>query len=115
MVRIRGLVTGVVLVAAALPATLVAQGHPNIAVGLSPESTYDSSGIDNVSLFGGALSIGPIPLGPRYQVSSTLSYGLNALYNANRGGPRNSDRLLRWDPDSQRGVWDVPKEAKVPS
>lgn len=60
MVRTRGLVIGVVLVVAALPATLIAQGHPNIGIGLSPESTYDSSGIDNVSLFSGALSIGPI-------------------------------------------------------
>lgn len=83
MFRTPRLVLGATFLTAVLPASLVAQGHPNIAVGLSPESTYDSSGIDNVSLFSGALSIGPIPLGPRYPVSSTLSYGLNAVYNAN--------------------------------
>lgn len=77
------LLAGTALLVAAFPAALVAQEHPNIGIGLSPEATYDSAGIDNVSLFGGALSIGPIPLGPRYSVSSTLSYGLNAMYNAN--------------------------------
>lgn len=77
------LTTSLLLAAVGLPASLEAQGHPNIAIGLSPESTYDSSGIDNVSLFSGALSIGPIPIGPRYPVSSTQSYGLSAVYNAN--------------------------------
>ncbi|MGH9381099.1 MAG: hypothetical protein ACRD2Z_10870, partial [Thermoanaerobaculia bacterium] len=71
------------LLTLALPALLLAQGHPNVAVGLSPESVYDSAGIDNISLFGGALSVGPIPLGPRYTVSSTLSYGLSAWYSNN--------------------------------
>ena len=31
-----------------------------------------------------------------------------------RGGPRNSDRLLRWDPDHREGVWNVPKETELP-
>lgn len=83
MFRTPRLVFGAMFLVVVVPASLAAQEHPNIAVGLSPEATYDSSGIDNVSLFSGALSIGPIPLGPRYPVSSTLSYGLNAVYNAN--------------------------------
>ena len=33
---------------------------------------------------------------------------------ARRGGPRNSDRLLRWDPDHREGVWNVPKETELP-
>ena len=31
-----------------------------------------------------------------------------------RGGPRISDRLLRWDPDQREGVWNVPKETELP-
>ena len=27
---------------------------------------------------------------------------------------RNSDRLLRWDPDHREGVWNVPKETELP-
>ncbi len=42
-----------------------------------------------------------LPVPPR--VSETL-----------RGGPRNSDRLLRWDPDHREGVWNVPKETELP-
>ena len=30
-----------------------------------------------------------------------------------RGGPRISDRLLRWDPDQREGVWNVPKETEL--
>lgn len=71
-----------VVLAVTLPSTLAAQeGHPNLSVGLSPTSTYDSSGIDNVDLFSGSLSMS-IPIGPRYPVSSTLSYGLTAVYNS---------------------------------
>lgn len=83
MFRAYRLVTGAALLVVVLPATLAAQGHPNVAIGLSPEATYDSAGIDNISLFSGALSVGPIPLGPRYTVGPAFSYGLNALYNNN--------------------------------
>ena len=30
-----------------------------------------------------------------------------------RGGPRNSDRLLRWDPDPGEGVWNATKETEL--
>ena len=30
-----------------------------------------------------------------------------------RGGPRNSDRLLRWDPDQGEGVWNATEETEL--
>ena len=30
-----------------------------------------------------------------------------------RGGPRNSDRLLRWDPDRGEGVWNATEETEL--
>ena len=30
-----------------------------------------------------------------------------------RGGPRNSDRLLRWDPDRGEGVWHATEETEL--
>ena len=30
-----------------------------------------------------------------------------------RGGPRNSDRLLRWDPDPGEGVWHATEETEL--
>ena len=32
---------------------------------------------------------------------------------AYRGGPRNSDRLLRWDPDPGEGVWNATEETEL--
>ena len=32
---------------------------------------------------------------------------------AYRGGPRNSDRLLRWDPDQGEGVWHATEETEL--
>ena len=31
-----------------------------------------------------------------------------------RGGPRNSDSLLRWDPDQGEGVWHATEETELP-
>jgi hypothetical protein len=31
-----------------------------------------------------------------------------------RGGPRISDRLLRWNPDQVEGVWNATEETEVP-
>ena len=31
-----------------------------------------------------------------------------------RGGPRNSDSLLRWSPDPTGGIWNATKETKLP-
>ena len=33
---------------------------------------------------------------------------------ANRGGPRFSDRLLRWSPDPTGGIWNATKETELP-
>ena len=30
-----------------------------------------------------------------------------------RGGPRNSDRLLRWDPDQGEGVWNATEATEL--
>ena len=30
-----------------------------------------------------------------------------------RGGPRNSDSLLRWDPDPGKGVWHATEETEL--
>ena len=38
----------------------------------------------------------------------------NDSWSEFRGGPRISDRLLRWDPDQREGVWNVPKETELP-
>ena len=31
-----------------------------------------------------------------------------------RGGPRFSDRLLRWSPDPTGGIWNATKETELP-
>ena len=48
-------------------------------------------------------------LGP-YSVTAKIGEG----GMGERGGPRISDRLLRWDPDQREGVWNVPKETELP-
>ena len=35
------------------------------------------------------------------------------LHAAVRGGPRNSDSLLRWDPDPGEGVWHATEETEL--
>ena len=37
---------------------------------------------------------------------------VNAAFDV-RGGPRNSDRLLRWDPDQGEGVWHATEETEL--
>lgn len=74
--------TALAILALLAPPQARAQGHPNVSVGLSPESAYDVGQIDNVSLFNGSLSMA-FPVGPRYPVSSTLSYGFTLVYNSN--------------------------------
>ena len=34
--------------------------------------------------------------------------------SAVRGGPRFSDRLLRWSPDPTGGIWNATKETELP-
>ena len=35
-------------------------------------------------------------------------------YLESRGGPRFSDRLLRWSPDPTGGIWNTTKETELP-
>ena len=51
--------------------------------------------------------------------SVTANLGLLAVFKYanffqdNRGGPRNSDSLLRWDPDPGEGVWHATEETEL--
>ena len=40
--------------------------------------------------------------------------GFGLLKRKPRGGPRNSDSLLRWDPDQGEGVWHATEETELP-
>ena len=39
--------------------------------------------------------------------------GRTACDRFTRGGPRNSDSLLRWDPDPGEGVWHATEETEL--
>ena len=39
--------------------------------------------------------------------------GRTRLTGGFRGGPRNSDSLLRWDPDPGEGVWHATEETEL--
>lgn len=54
---------------------------PDLEKGISPEKTYDYSGLDAVNLFNGSLTL-PIPLGPSYGVGP-LSYRFTLMYTGN--------------------------------
>ena len=45
--------------------------------------------------------------------NSRHSNGSSGSTTAGRGGPRNSDRLLRWDPDQGEGVWNATEETEL--
>jgi len=38
---------------------------------------------------------------------------LQVILEEKRGGPRNSDSLLRWDPDQGEGVWNATEETEL--
>jgi hypothetical protein len=65
---------------AALP--LAADVHPNTEGGVAVDKAFQVGEIDNVNLFNGSLTL-TIPLGQRYPVGGTLSYGLTLIYNSN--------------------------------
>lgn len=58
------------------------QQHPNLDRGFDPGKLYQFGEVDSVDLYNGALSLS-VPLGPRYPVSETLSYGLGLRYSSN--------------------------------
>ncbi len=68
--------------AAALALPLAADPHPNVAIGLSPDKSYQIGDVDNVNLFNGALTV-TIPLGPSYPLGGNLSYQLTLVRNSN--------------------------------
>ncbi len=61
----------------------------------------------------------------KHRITNAVTEGINSKiqwikYTArgfanreNRGGPRNSDRLLRWDPDQEEGVWNATEETEL--
>ncbi|MEK6375972.1 MAG: hypothetical protein AABO58_25115 [Acidobacteriota bacterium] len=59
----------------------LAQKTPPDELGFHPEKLYDFSNIDSVNLFNGNTVIS-LPIGPRYSVSSHLSYQFTLTYNA---------------------------------
>ena len=63
----------VCVIAVVLASVVAAQEPINQERGADPTAIYSAAGIDNVNLFGGALSLA-IPLGPRFPVGPTLSY-----------------------------------------
>jgi len=63
---------------AALPA--LAQKDPNTELGFQPGKLYDFSEVDTVNLYNGNLMLN-LPVGPKYQVSSKLSYQFTLVYN----------------------------------
>ena len=71
----------VALVAFVLAASAaLAQQHPNKEKGFNPDRLYDFKGLDTINTFNGNLLI-TIPLGQRYNVNASLSYGLTLVYN----------------------------------
>ena len=62
-----------------------------------------------------AVTAATIPNGAGTWAATTVTLTYTQLYfRRQRGGPRISDRLLRWDPDQREGVWNVPKETELP-
>jgi RHS repeat-associated protein len=66
---------------------VVATGHAQVPEapverGFKPEQTYSFSGVDQVNLFNGNLTL-TLPIGDSFQVGPELSYGLTLVYNSN--------------------------------
>lgn len=69
-----------VLVAALTAVPAQPQKNPEDALGFNPEKLYQFDGLDSVAMFNGNLTL-TLPL-VRYQVSTSLSYGMGLIYNA---------------------------------
>ena len=83
----------------------------NQALTLEPEYAEAHAGIARVRTVQTVLSFAA----PQAVMPEAKDAALRALeIDDSRGGPRNSDRLLRWDPDHREGVWNVPKETELP-
>jgi RHS repeat-associated protein len=76
-----GILTVATFLALGLGAPTLAQQHPNIERGFSPEKLYQFGDLDHVNLFNGNLSL-TIPIGRRYAAGGALAYGLTLTYNS---------------------------------
>jgi RHS repeat-associated protein len=69
------------LAAALVTAPLLAQHHPNLERGFTPEKMYQFNGLDTVALYNGNLMI-TLPLGQSYPVDAGLEYSFTLVYNS---------------------------------
>ena len=60
----------------------LADDYPSQALGIQPQKAYQFGNVDHVNLFNGNLVL-TIPIGQRYPVGASFSYGLNLVYNSN--------------------------------
>ena len=53
------------------------------------------------------------PLAAKLTAALDAAKVVNIAAKDPRGGPRNSDSLLRWDPDPGEGVWPATEETEL--
>ena len=99
--RVSAVRTAMFVAMLAISLSALAQQHPNEAKGFAPDKIFNSNGPDTVNTFNGNLAIS-IPIGPRYQVSRTLSYGLDLFYNARPWITKLNDPYVQVLPDHGR-------------
>ena len=80
------------------------RGVPSVALHLAAATEVEFASFERDDRSPGAVVVGDLGDG----------WTFDRLNRAFRGGPRISDRLLRWDPDQREGVWNVPKETELP-
>jgi len=70
-----------VVVVLAIATGVSAQQPPNLERGFAPDKMYQLSNIDNINTFNGNL-LAALPIGQRFPLSSSLSYGFSLTYNS---------------------------------
>jgi YD repeat-containing protein len=70
-----------VVVVLAIATGVTAQQPPNLERGFAADKIYQLSNIDNVNTFNGNL-LAALPIGQRFPLSASLSYGLSLTYNS---------------------------------
>jgi YD repeat-containing protein len=71
----------IVAVVLAIAIGVTAQQPPNLERGFAADKIYQLSNIDNVNAFNGNL-LAALPIGQRFPLSSSLSYGFSLTYNS---------------------------------
>ena len=71
----------IAVLALVIATSAAADKPPAIELGFKADKVYSFGSLDNVNLFNGNM-IFTIPLGLKYPVSSSLSYGLTLVYNS---------------------------------